>query len=131
MSTSLIFWIFMTVCNLLIPLTMIIFGGMLAKNPPQMNSFFGYRTAMSYKSRATWNYAHKHFGRAWKKWGLWMLVGTVPLMLFCHGKNEGQIGLYGGFVCLIECLVMIIPVILTERELKKQFDEDGNRKIYV
>ena len=47
------FWIFMLVMNLLIPLTMIIFGYIYNKKPPQKPkskfAYSGYRTPMSMK----------------------------------------------------------------------------------
>lgn len=43
---------------------------MLRKRPPKkINSFYGYRTAMSMKNRETWEFAHKHCGKLWSAWG--------------------------------------------------------------
>lgn len=45
------FWIFMFLCNLLIPLFMAGFGRVMLKHPPkEINNFVGYRTAMSRKT---------------------------------------------------------------------------------
>ena len=48
------FWIYMLVMDLLIPLTMIIWGNyFMKKAPAQINSVFGYRTPMSMKNQDT------------------------------------------------------------------------------
>ena len=58
------FWIFMFLCNLLIPLFMAGFGRVMLKHPPkEINNFFGYRTAMSRKNRDTWDFAHALCGK--------------------------------------------------------------------
>ncbi len=44
------FWIFMLLMDLLIPLTMVVFGKMfMTKSPKNINAVFGYRTTMSTK----------------------------------------------------------------------------------
>lgn len=55
--------IFMT---LVLSATMIGFGRLFQKNPPQeINSLYGYRTARSMKNRETWDFAHHYIGRLW------------------------------------------------------------------
>ena len=45
------FWWYMFVCDLLVPLTMIICGKMMWKHPPaKINGMAGYRTARSMKN---------------------------------------------------------------------------------
>lgn len=58
------FWMFMMICNLLIPVCMIIIGKVFSKNPPKtINGVYGYRTAMSMKNKDTWNFAQLYCGR--------------------------------------------------------------------
>ena len=95
------FWLFMTVCCLAIPLCMIIGGASYAKRAPKFSRVSGYRTAMSMKNADTWAFAHSYMGRIWKKWGIRTLIGTVPIMLYCMGGTEDEVGLCGGIVCLI------------------------------
>ena len=49
-------WVFMLVCNLLIPAVTVWYGRRFEKNPPkEPNAWFGYRTNRSMKSReASW-----------------------------------------------------------------------------
>lgn len=123
------FWLFMTVCCLAIPLSMIIGGASYIKKTPKFSGISGYRTAMSMKNADTWAFAHGYMGRIWKKWGIWMLIGTVPIMLYCMGGTEDEVGLWGGIVCLIQTIAICIPLIMTERALKRNFHRDGTRRI--
>lgn len=123
------FWIFMSAMALLIPAAMIIFGRKYEKAAPKrINAFSGYRTAMSMKNRDTWEFAHNHIGKLWKKWGWWMLPASAVAMLLCFGKTEDEVGLMGGLVCSAQAVAMCIPMIMTERALKATFDKYGMRK---
>lgn len=121
------FWIFMVCMDLMVPLMMIGFGAVFKKCPPgEINQVFGYRTRRSMKNKETWEFAHAYFAKMWIRAGLVMLPISVLLMLPVLGKSAEIVGYVGGAVCLLECVGMIIPIIPTERALKKQFDEGGN-----
>ncbi len=123
------FWIFMLTMNLMLPLTMLGFGLLFVKKPPgQINAIYGYRTKMSMKNQETWNYAHKVFGRIWYRAGWALLPLTVLLSLPLLGKSEDTIGLAGAGIEFFQCIVLVLPIWQTERELKRKFDADGNRK---
>lgn len=50
------FWFFLTICNLMIPVLMIVFGKVFIKNPPKTrNGIYGYRTRRSRKSQDAWD----------------------------------------------------------------------------
>ena len=50
------FWWFMLICDLIIPIAMVICGRMMWKQcPKHMNSMSGYRTTRSMKNMDTWN----------------------------------------------------------------------------
>lgn len=120
------FWIFMMIMNLLIPFAMIGFGAVFSKKAPkEINQIYGYRTSMSMKSRETWEFAHRYFGKIWFILGWILLPITVIAMLFVCGKDTDTVGFYGGFVCALQCVWMIVPVIFTEVALRKKFDRDG------
>lgn len=60
---TMLFWIFMLVMNLLIPISMIGFGKLFMKTTPkEINGLFGYRTSMSMKNKDTWIFAHHYCG---------------------------------------------------------------------
>lgn len=109
------FWIFMVCTDMLIPLAMIIFGVVFLRWPPRdINGVYGYRTARSMASQAAWDFAHAYFGRLWLRVGAVMLLLSVPAMLPCLGKSDGMVGLWGGIVCMVECVFMILPILPTE-----------------
>lgn len=118
------FWIFMLVMNLMIPGCMIWFGWRFVHKPPRdVNSIYGYRTIRSMKNRDTWQFAHAYFGRIWYRLGMVLLAVAVLGMLPVLGKDEDTVGLLGGALCMVQCVLMIIPVFPTERALKRKFDE--------
>ena len=118
------FWIFMLVMNLLIPLTMIIFGYIYNKKPPQKPkskfAYSGYRTPMSMKNEETWEYANRFFGKLWFRLGI--------AVFFFIGKDKDTVGFVGMIIDYVQLVAMLIPVIPTEISLRKRFDKNGNRK---
>ena len=123
------FWFFMLIMNLLVPFTMIIFGRYFSKKAPKnINGLFGYRTSMSTKNKETWIFAHNYFGRIWFYRGSILLVISVVGMLFLIGKDKNIIGNYGLVLTVMQMLFLLSPIVPTEIALRKNFDEQGNRK---
>ena len=116
------FWIFMLLMNVSIPVIMIVVGKVFTKHPPKdINGFYGYRTKRSKASQEAWNYAHQYFGKIWYRLGLVLVPLTVLVMLPVLGKETEVIGIYGAVVCIIICVLLIVPVFWTEAELKRKF----------
>ena len=123
------FWIYMTLMGMLIPVTMLVFGIKFSKGAPEnINSVFGYRTAMSMKNRDTWEFAHRYCGKVWRVCGLILLPASVIPMLFVLGGSEDTVGTVGGIVCGVQLAVLIGSIFPTERALKREFDEKGERR---
>lgn len=123
------FWIFMSIINLLIPFTMIVFGKhFIKKTPNEINAIFGYRTTMSMKNKDTWEFAHKYCGKLWHICGVAMLPITVILMLLLLGKSKDCIGTVGVIICGVQCILLIGTVFPTETALKKNFDKNGKKR---
>ncbi|MDE7266178.1 MAG: SdpI family protein [Lachnospiraceae bacterium] len=123
------FWIFLTLCNLLIPVLMIILGKVFIKNPPKkINGIYGYRTPRSKKNQDTWNFAHLYCGKLWWKIGWVMLPLSVIGMLPAIEKNNTIVGAVGTVVIIAECIALVVPIFFVERALGKKFDKDGNTK---
>ena len=60
------FFIAMFLCNLLMPLIMLIGGYCMYRKPPkEINGLVGYRTTMSKKNKNTWKFAHEYCGKLW------------------------------------------------------------------
>lgn len=123
------FWIFMTICNLLIPVIMIVVGNVFVKHPPKtINEIYGYRTSMARKNQDTWDFAQTYCGRLWRIIGWIMLPIAVLPMLPLIGGGDNAVGIVGAVVETIECIVLIVAIIPVEKALKKNFDQDGKRK---
>ena len=123
------FWIFTTITNLLIPVTMLLFGIYFAKNPPkEINDLFGYRTPMSTKNKDTWNFAHQYCSKLWRILGaILLLISFIP-MLFLIGKDTEVIETFAGVISVVQVIVLLVSIIPTEIALKRTFDKYGNRK---
>lgn len=111
---------------LLMPLMMVGFGLLLMKNPPKkINSYYGYRTRRSVRSQETWDFAHYYFGKLWLVCGLVSIpISLVPICLVL-GKSEQVISVAGLIVLGIQTLLLLVTILLTERALKKNYDEFG------
>lgn len=123
------FWIFMFICAMLIPVTMIIFGvKFLRKAPKNINYTYGYRTTRSMKNRDTWEFAHKQIGSLWKRIGIALLPCSAVVMLFFIGMDIESIGLNSVYIIFIQLVFMVFPIFIVEKRLKNSFDKYGQRK---
>lgn len=124
-----LFWVFMLIFISLIPLVMIIFGRKIKKNAPkEINYIYGYRTTMSTSSKDAWDFAHKYIGRLWFALGITMLIPSIIAMILVIGLDKDTVGYTGTVITFMQLAFMVIPIIPTEIALKKNFDENGNRK---
>ena len=123
------FWIYMTLLSLLIPTVMLIVGIRFSKvSPKQINYVFGYRTARSMKNQGTWQFAHNYCGKLWIIMAIALFPICIIAMLCCLNGNENVVGSIGAAVTIFPFLPIALSVVLTERALKQNFDEHGNRK---
>lgn len=119
----------MLICDLILPLMLMFFGKSFEKNPPpEINDWMGYRTKMSKKNINTWNFAHRYWGKITFVFGLAALPVSTALMLLVTGKSETEIGIMGGAVCFLQIAMIFVTMFLTEKALKKNFDNEGNPK---
>ena len=123
------FWWFMFVFNLLIPGALIIFGrSMWKKCPQKINWAYGYRTSRSMKNMDTWKFAHDYCGKIWWKSGWIMLITSAVLQIPFYRSSEDVIGSLGVILCVVQLVIMIMSIFLTERALKNNFFSDGTRR---
>lgn len=124
-------WMFITmsICNLLIPLIMLLGGYLMYKKPPkEINSVVGYRTKMSKKNKDTWEFAHNYCGRLWLKIGIVLFILTFIVQIpFVH-SSDNAIGNMTLIVETVQIVVLLGSIIPVEQALKKTFDENGVRK---
>ena len=124
-----LFWIFMLLFVLMIPLTMIYFGRRFFKSPPKsINATFGYRTTMSMKNQETWKLAHTVCGRFWFRCGRLLLPLSVVPMLLVIGRGTETVGYTGVIIVFIQLVPLLCVIPVTEHALRKKFDKNGMRK---
>lgn len=115
------FWVFMTGCNLILPVLMVVIGKVFVKNPPKtINHIYGYRTRRSMQNQDMWDFAHLYCGKLWWKTGWVMLPLSVVSMLPVAGKSDDIVGGVGGGIITVECIVLLATILLVERALKKK-----------
>lgn len=123
------FWFFMFVCNLLVPITLIAGGKIMQRHPPKsVNCICGYRTSMSMMYEDTWIFAQKTCGKLWWKLGWIVLVPSVIIQFPFYKSDEDVIGLVGGILCTVQCVILVASVYPVEKALKKYFNKDGTRR---
>lgn len=122
-------WILMLVINLIIPVTMIGFGRLFRTHPPrQINEVYGYRTAMSMKNQDTWDFAHRYNAKIWLEWGRIMLAASLAVMLLMLPQSQSVVYGVGFAVTGVQLAALLGTIPVIERELRKTFDAEGNRK---
>ena len=119
----LMFSVFIT---LLLSLTMIGFGLIFVKRPPEnINAVYGYRTRMSSINEDTWSFAHRYSGMVWKKSGVLTLILSLPLIALLRTSALFENYMLILFYFQMAVLLAVIP--LTERALRRTFDREGIR----
>jgi len=123
------FWSFCLIADLIVPVTMLIFGRVFQKKPPgEINGVYGYRTAMSSKNQKTWDYAHQVCGKVWQWMGAILLpVSAVPFF-FLWGRDVDVTGRWCGIICGVQLIVMLGSIGVVESALHKKFDRYGQEK---
>lgn len=121
-------WILMMISDLVIPVILLVFGRLFTKESPgKINKIYGYRTKRSMANDKTWEFAHKYSGRIMLALGLGLLAVSWLPLVFVFGKENSVVGLTGVLVMIPQVLSISLVIIFTERALKKNFDEEGNR----
>ncbi len=120
------FWFSMFVCNLLVPILMIAFGFAMDRHPPkQINNIYGYRTARSSKSQATWDFAQQYCGRLWLKIGAALLPVSIIIQLPFFRSDINTVGIMSVILCTVQCTVLLLSILPVQSALKHNFDAKG------
>ena len=123
------FWFFMLLVDLLIPLMMLIFGSKFRKGAPdEINYVYGYRTNRSMQNEETWAFAHKVIGKVWTVLGVITTVLTVVVFLLLLVVEKDTVSNFGIVICYAQIFELVISIFFTESALKKEFDENGERR---
>lgn len=120
-------WWFNTICCLICPIIMII-GGYFMKihTPKKINDTIGYRTDRSMKNMDTWIYAHKYIGRLWMIFGAVVIIPSVIANLPFLGSEGNTHSAVMLVVIIVQTVILLVPIFMTENALKEKFDDNGN-----
>lgn len=57
-----------------------------------------------------------------------MILPSALIHVPLYHSNENTIGIAGGILVTIQCIVLIVSIYPTEKALKKHFNDDETRK---
>lgn len=117
--------IFVSICNLLIPLVLIMLGIICQKHyPKNISNFSGYRTERSMKNKEAWVYSQKLFGKISLIEGFITLFLSVILMIMLVLIGHAQITDTTPLLLLIQFSSFIPMYIIIETMLKRKFPDN-------
>lgn len=120
-------WISMLLICMLMPLSLI-FMWYFCPRIKSVNSWMGYRTARSTKNSETWEFAQKSCADNSLKMFLPTAALTLIIMLFVLNKEDKVIQYVGLGITMAQLISYGIILYLTEKDLKKEFDDRGKRR---
>ena len=124
-----VFWLYCSGMNLLLPVVMILLGVRFQRHPPRkINALYGYRTARSMRSQETWRFAHRVCGQLWVVLGGVLLVISLAAAPVALGWGSGAVSTASLALVGVELAVLVGSIFPVERALKKHFDQFGRRK---
>lgn len=125
-----VFGIILTAFNALLPGLMLIFGMVFVRNAPKtINYAYGYRTRRSMLNQDTWEFAQAYFGQLWKRLGVILLPLSILFSLpMLWMEDHDKQGILTTVLEVIQLIVLIGSIFPVERALKREFDEQGNRR---
>lgn len=121
------FKVAMALAVYVIPGIMVFFGGLMLDHPPKtINAAYGYRTAMSMLNQDTWDYAQAACAKRWRRWGRVLALITLVVLIVALRRPAfaDVLGIYTAF----ETAYLLASVAATEMDLRRTFDEKGERR---
>ena len=107
---------------LLVPGIMILSGAVMEKYyPKHPNWILGYRTGRSTKSQEAWDFANRYCGNLYWKLGLGSLLLSGAVMLLLKSAGQQEIERAGTVLTALQCILLLAPILPTERKLKEKF----------
>lgn len=119
--------IFLSVCSLLVPVSMTLLGYKWKSNPPKdRQGLSGYRTTMSRLNDDTWKTAHQYWGMINLVLGIVLVVITICILTIV--TNSINFEMIVTYLVFIQLGIMAITIIPTEFFLHKHFTRTGAKK---
>lgn len=115
------FWIFMTICDLVVPVVMIA-GGFVLRGRANISSTDSDRKVFPKVTDEVWVRSHHICARVWIVVGSIMLVLTAIFQFLLIDSEHSHIGNMGILFVTLQCLVLLITLVHVEHAVKKIFD---------
>ena len=120
-------FIFLSVCSLLVPLSMIILGYTWKDKPPKdRQGSSGYRTTMSRMNDETWKYAHRCWG--WINFVLGIILVILSIFILILTKDNTNFEIISVYLVFLQLGIMVLTIIPTEFLLHRHFTKQGMKK---
>ena len=120
------FWAVMLAVVLLLPAFMLGMGIWYTKKPPRYFSrLVGYRTAMAKKSRDTWRFAQRFFGKICCFVSPAVLALSLVGMLLFLGKSIFAVAIFSCILLAVQGTIYVSLMIPTELALRKVYNRYG------
>ncbi len=85
---------------------------------------------MSMKNDETWAFAHRYHAEVWLWSGaILAALSLISLVALIAVHRESMFEQYVGIIMVVQCAVLVLSIIPTERALRKHFDADGNPRL--
>ena len=62
------------------------------------------------------------------KIGWLMIIPSALIHIPLYHSDENTIGVAGGILVTVQCIILIVSIYPTEKALKKHFNNDGTRR---
>lgn len=120
-------FIFLSVCSLLVPLSMIILGHTWKDKPPKdRQGSSGYRTATARLNDETWKYAPRCWG--WMNFVLGIILAILSIFILLLMKDDRNFEMISVYLVFLQLGIMALTIIPTEFLLHKHFTKQGMKK---
>ena len=57
-----------------------------------------------------------------------MIIPSALIHILLYHSGENTIGVAGGILVTIQCIILIVSIYPTEKALQKHFNDDGTRR---
>ncbi|MEQ9008985.1 MAG: SdpI family protein, partial [Ekhidna sp.] len=90
--------------------------------PKKINWLYGYRTPRSMKSQESWNAANKYANDLM----MYVAIITIISQIILYFIFPREIAVLTS--CGLMCILLVLSLIVVEKFLKENFDQEGKRK---